>query len=112
MQLQFLGEEFTSSDCRRMCDNCKTGKKVEYLDMSAEAAKLVHCVEEINTFQGKITAKQLVDLVKGKSVKSVYLNRELVDRHNGLLRQMKEQEVRRLIIKLLILRILEEIFVA
>ena len=41
----------------------------------------------------------------------MYLNRELTDRHCGLLRLMKEQEVRRLIIKLLIMRVLEEIFV-
>ena len=32
--------------------------------------QLIECVREINYCQGKITSKQLVDLVKGKSVKS------------------------------------------
>lgn len=35
----------------------------------------------------------------------------MCERHQGILRNMKEQEVRRLIIKLLIMRVLEEVFV-
>lgn len=95
-----------------MCDNCRAGKRVVKQDMSREALSLVTCVEEINRMQGKITTKQLVDLVKGKLVKSVYLRKETVEKHQGLLKHMKEQETRRLIIKMLILGALEEIFVS
>ena len=94
-----------------MCDNCKTGKRAIQLDVTEEAMKLMFCINDINQWQGKITTKQLVDLVKGKSVKSVYLSKEVTSRHQGLLRGMNEGDIRRMIIKLLILGALEEIFV-
>lgn len=53
-----------------------------------------------------------MDLVKGKSVKSVYLRGDMVSRHQGILKHMKEQETRRLIIKMLIVGVLEEVFVS
>lgn len=69
------------------------------------------CINDINSYQGKITTKQLVDLMKGKSVKSVYLSKEITSRHQGLLRGMQDSDIRRMIIKLLILGALEEVFV-
>ena len=51
---------------------------------------MIRCVQEINDCAGKITSKQLVDLVKGKMVKSVYLRKEMVEKHQGLLKHMKE----------------------
>lgn len=49
-----------------MCDNCKTGKVVDEIDMTDTSLRLVEVVSEIARFQGKITSKALVDLVKGK----------------------------------------------
>ena len=111
MQLQFLGEAFQARDCRQMCDNCRAHTRAVQNDVTKEAIKLMQCINDINHWQGKITTKQLVDLTRGKSVKSVYLSRELTQRHSGLLKNMNESDIRRMIIKLLILGALEEVFI-
>ena len=75
MQLQFLGEAFEASDCRGMCDNCKTGMRVVEKDITRDSITLMNIVQEINERSGKITAKQLGDICRGKSVTSVYLQK-------------------------------------
>ena len=57
MQLQFLGEVFDQSHCMRMCDNCKTGKRIDQKDMTHESRLLASCVQEVNESRGKITVK-------------------------------------------------------
>lgn len=52
-----------------------------------------------------------MDLTKGKAVKSVYLTKEITQRHQGLLRHMSDCDIRRLILKLLMIGALEEIFI-
>jgi bloom syndrome protein len=37
LQLNFLGEEFDSKKCKRMCDNCKKGLHVVKRDVSQDA---------------------------------------------------------------------------
>ena len=49
MQLNFLGEKFEPSLCKRMCDNCRTGKvpvNKDYSKESKEILKLVMDLEE------------------------------------------------------------------
>ena len=80
--------------------------------MNRDSLVLLTIVQEINFCQGKITAKQLVDLCRGKSVTSVYLRKEVTEKHQGTLSHMPEKELRRLIIKLLIVGALEEVFIS
>jgi superfamily II DNA helicase RecQ len=91
-----------------MCDNCKTGMRVVEKDMTRDSLTLLTIVQEINSCAGKITAKQLGNICRGKSVTSVYLRKEVTEKHQGTLSHLKEKDLRRLIVKLLIEKVLEE----
>ena len=62
MQLSFLGEQFDSSQCGRMCDNCKNGQRVVQKQMKQESATILSFVEKAMC---KITAKQTIDIMRG-----------------------------------------------
>jgi len=53
---------------------------------------------------------QLVELGKGRVVKSKFLRNDLLEKYKGFLRHLKEEDIRRLVLKMLILRILKESF--
>ena len=59
-----------------------------------------------------ITCKMIVDLFKGRSIKSLYIKQEMVQDWSGVLKQMNDKDIRRLILKMLIQGILEEVFVS
>ena len=108
MQLEFLGEAFDPADCRRMCDNCRRGGGgYEAVDMTKNVLTLIRCVEDCG---GKITSSQLGDLMRGRQVTSVFLRKDVTAKHKGLLKHVSEGDVRRLIIKSLIMGVLEEVF--
>lgn len=46
LQLNFLGEEFDQSKCKKMCDNCRQGLKVVQANYSKEAIKIMHLITE------------------------------------------------------------------
>jgi hypothetical protein len=49
-------------------------------------------------------------LVRGKKLKKNFLRSDILDEYSGKLKNMKEQDVKRLIIQLLIMRVLKERF--
>jgi hypothetical protein len=49
-------------------------------------------------------------LVRGKKLKKNFLRGDILDEYSGKLKNMKEQDVKRLIIQLLIMRVLKERF--
>ena len=101
MQLQFLGEHFSSDLCMRMCDNCRRGLQICPKDMSREAIILTECIQTVSQNRGKITTPQIVDLLRGKKVQGVWLKNVPTDGFFGKLKTMQESEIRRIIIKML-----------
>ena len=57
MQLEFLDEPFDANDCHKMCDNCKSNKKivVSKIDRTREAFTVAKTVELINRGDGRVT---------------------------------------------------------
>jgi hypothetical protein len=50
----------------------------------------------------------IVELFKGRQVKSAYIKQEMVQDWQGALKSMTENDLRRLIIKMLMIGVLEE----
>ena len=66
--MNFLGEDFDSKECNRMCDNCKLGLKVVQRDVSPDASKIIQIIKNFESCGANITLKQLVDLLRGKKL--------------------------------------------
>jgi hypothetical protein len=47
MQLEFLGEAFSSESCKGMCDNCRQGLIVSEKDYTTESVSLVQFVNQL-----------------------------------------------------------------
>lgn len=63
--------------------------------------------------KSNFTLKMVVELLKGRSVKSAYgISPELIDNWSGHFRTYSDVDLHRLVIKLLILNVLEEQFVS
>ena len=88
MQLLYLGEDFDASECNEMCDNCRTQLQPTHRDVTEEAQRLIECIENITSNRGKVTLTKLVELAKGSTPTSVWLFKELIERHKGFLRSM------------------------
>ena len=109
----FLGEHFNADNCNAMCDNCSKKLEITQRDLTSESLKIIDCLNDINERHGKITLLKLVELAKGKAAsKTVWLKKDIIDDHKGFLKSINESEIRRLLIKLLILGVLEEVFVS
>lgn len=54
----------------------------------------------------------VVDLFKGRKINSMYIKQEMVQSWSGALKQINDDDIRRMIVKMLILGILEEEFVS
>ena len=65
MQLQFLGElSFTSEMCNSMCDNCRANKKIESIDMTEQALKILACIQDINLDEKNCTVLMLLGILR------------------------------------------------
>ena len=111
MLLQYMGEVFDPRKCNQMCDNCRTGLQLDMRDVTTEAVKIVECVAYIKSSRGNSTVKQLIELARGKLKPTVWLKKEVISKYQGFLRQFTEDDLRRIVIKLLMLSVLEETFV-
>jgi hypothetical protein len=96
-----------------MCDNCRTGLKVTNRNYTEEAILVVKMVQQLVMHRQNFTLKMVVDVFKGRGVKSKYgINQELVDEFSGQLKHLSDLNLHRLIINLLIRGILEELFIS
>ena len=67
-----------------MCDNCKVGWNVIEKDYTSEAISIVEFVDEIVKSKSKLTIKMIIEMLKGRSVKSAYgISTELVNKFGG-----------------------------
>lgn len=110
MQLRFLGEDFKSENCNGMCDNCKTGFKVSSKDCSSMAVHILEFVANVRQANSNSTLKMATDILRGKK-SQCYIRKDVIDKFSGRFKTTKEDELRRLIIKLLLLGGLQEVFV-
>lgn len=106
----FLGEEFDERECKGMCDNCRKGARVIEADRSREAMAIVRLVQTCEQYQQKITVKQASEILRGKKPKKNLLRGDLMDEYLGTLKFMKEHDIKRLIIQMLIMKLLKERF--
>ncbi|KAJ2977657.1 hypothetical protein NQ176_g4247 [Zarea fungicola] len=93
--LRYFGEDFSSAQCQKRCDNCKSNKVFEQKDFSAcgrSAIQVVRC-------QRKLTASQCADILLGKKYPDGV--DQLSDDFFGDARGLMKHEVIRVIDKLL-----------
>ena len=110
MLLKFMGESFNRENCNMMCDNCRADYDLEMLDVTKETAKIVECLEFVQYSRGKITTQKFIELGRGKAKATAWLKQDIISRYQGFLKQFSENEIKRIVIKLLLLNILEEVF--
>ena len=67
-------------------------------------------MQRCSEYQVRITAKQVVDVLRGKKPKKNNIRADILDEYSGRLKVMKEADIKRLIVQLLIMRILKERF--
>ncbi len=113
MQLNFLGEDFDEARCKGMCDNCRQQMTVVEVDRTKEALVAINLVKLCIDSSAKITTKQVTELLRGKQLKkSVYARgiEKYQDEYKGKLKHMKENDIKRMIVQLLIMRVFKERF--
>lgn len=93
-----------------MCDNCRKGLQVVESDRSREALIVVKFIQRCQDYQNRVTAKQVTELLRGKKPKKNFLRQDILEEYQGRLKTMKESDIKRLIVQLLIMRVLKERF--
>ena len=112
MQLEYLDEDFDQKNCNRMCDNCKNGYSFQYDDQTKEAKLMVEFFSKARLVANQFTMKQALDFLMGRKITSKYpISKQLTTDYWGSMKRHKEDLIRRLMIKMLRLSILEEEFV-
>jgi hypothetical protein len=53
-----------------MCDNCRKGLQVTNRDCTSEALKIIDIVTECEKLRCNVSVKQMIDIVRGLSVKA------------------------------------------
>lgn len=86
--LRYFGEDFSSEQCQKRCDNCESGKVFEQKDYSALAKSAIRVVQ----CQEKVTGLQCADILLGKRYPPMedHLSEEVFGDARGL---MKHQVV-------------------
>jgi bloom syndrome protein len=92
--LRYFGEDFSASQCRKSCDNCKAGLTFEQQDFSEYAIAAIKVVQA----QNRITAVQCSDILLGKKYPAN--EAELSDEWHGMAKGLKKHELIRVIDKL------------
>ncbi len=111
IQLEYLGEPFSTKDCDSMCDNCKDRKRAgTYLTFQKETNILLEMVTKVGDLGGRqFTLLQYVEFLRRKGKKK---NEEPVDpaleQYCGVFKDMKKERLVALFIKLLLNRVLKE----
>lgn len=78
-------------------------------DFTTEALSIAKLVNELTMSRANFTLKMIVELLKGRPVKSKYqIPTEVIERYTGQYKQYSELDLHRLVIKLLIIGVLEE----
>lgn len=95
-----------------MCDNCRTSQQIGSRDSTDWACEIINLLKTAAMTKVQITVKMIVDLLKGRDIKSAYFKGDIFKEFKGRLKSVSENDLRRLIIKLLQCGALEEQFVS
>ncbi|XP_031738251.1 mediator of RNA polymerase II transcription subunit 34 isoform X3 [Cucumis sativus] len=79
-------------DCNGMCDLCAVASEVKEVDVCSHARVIISILQDVQKSNQKMTMLQLVDKLKTK--------------HNGLVSDLRKEEIEQLIIQLLLDRVL------
>ena len=110
--MNFLGEIFDSQKCKKMCDNCKKGLSVVPMDMQNDSSKIVMFFAAANQASNNFTLPQTIDILRGRKIQSkVPVSSNIISGYSGSLKHLKDDVLRRLLLKMLLVFVLEEKFV-
>lgn len=72
MQLEFFGETFERSKCKKTCDNCKRGREAEPRDLTQDALTMLQLLQGMSTQRSGrgVTLLQLTELFRGSKSKT------------------------------------------
>jgi len=92
--LRYFGEDFNKQDCKKTCDNCRSGAVFEQRDFTDVAKAAI----EVVSLQERLTSNQCADILMGKK----YPDQEdhLSDKYFGVAGDLKKYEVARIIDRL------------
>eukprot|EP01022_Parablepharisma_sp_SALTPOND_P026843 TRINITY_DN65038_c0_g1_i1.p1 TRINITY_DN65038_c0_g1~~TRINITY_DN65038_c0_g1_i1.p1 ORF type:complete len:889 (-),score=114.39 TRINITY_DN65038_c0_g1_i1:1005-3671(-) len=111
IQLEYLGEQFSSKDCDGMCDNCKERKGTgTYKSYQKEANLVLSMVQGISNKRGKaMTLLQAVDFLRGKNKRKTEAAPGAYDmEYFSALKHLSKNKVVAILLKLLLNRALRE----
>lgn len=63
-------------------------------------------------YKCNVTLKMVVEVFKGRKLQKAYIRQDIVQQFSGQLKAFKESDLRRLIIKMLSIGVLEETFIS
>ena len=65
-----------------MCDNCKTGLRVEQVDKCEEALNVIGFLEEAQVYRNSFTVKQTIDFFRGNKIQSKFpIDKRLLNKY-------------------------------
>jgi len=74
------------------------------------AVQILEFVANVRQANSNSTLRMAIDILRGKTTKC-WIRKDVIEKFNGRFRMIQEAELRRLIIKLLLLGGLQEVFV-
>lgn len=74
IQLEFFGEKFDRSKCRKTCDNCRAAREIDKRNMTHVAQAILQLLASIQLQRGQngfgVTLLQLTELYRGSKAKA------------------------------------------
>ena len=72
IQLEFFGERFDRSKCKKTCDNCKAGREPDQRDLTSAAKDILQLLADVSKQRSNsgVTLAQLCELYRGSKSKS------------------------------------------
>mmetsp|Transcript_1659 Transcript_1659/g.1591 ORF Transcript_1659/g.1591 Transcript_1659/m.1591 type:complete len:110 (+) Transcript_1659:403-732(+) len=107
MQLAFLGEPFKKEKCKGMCDNCRKELAFSQRDYTREGQVIAEFTELCRKDNTNISLVQLVDVMKGRKLKKPGSH---IGQYSGALKSLSDNDLKRLVLKLLTEKILKEVY--
>lgn len=111
MQLDFFGEKFDSSKCKKTCDNCKAGRQPDQRDHTSTALSIIRLLTSIlkQRRNGGVTLNQLSELFRGSKSKQAtrFLDTDRLDNY-GAGAKIKKGDLDRITHAMVFERILTE----
>ena len=113
--LNYLGEDFRTRNCDKMCDNCQKGLQVAEVDFTEQARYIVYLVEAAIKKRMDLTVLQIVKFLQGKrqGINNAAKNNKMEDIRKaffGKLSGYSDDAIKRMIMRLLINKVIKEKF--